>query len=155
MRSIPTPSLEDLLKKYKRIARSISKEKNLLLTQAQHKIAREAGFSDWQKFNYFFKGVADVVVGLDKEEWSFLSSITNKYSFDMKEDLNSLMEIIIRYDLNPENMSFIDKNKFKYLSQKLQSLGILKRKAVLATCLYYSNKPFFEEHKTILEASVV
>ena len=143
--TVPTPDVDSFLQSYKVIAKLLQKKEAVPLTQAQHNIAKSVGLKDWQSFHYSFQMLSRLELDLDKYEWFFIFQSTSELEFDIHLSTEILLEKIKFYEHN-----FIS-NSSKSISEKIQKMTDIQRKALLATCLLYLKRPYFKIHETIFK----
>jgi hypothetical protein len=156
--SIPTPSLRQFLAPYKIASKALKRELGISLTDAQHRIAKSCGYDDWQSFNYFFKSLADLDLGLSRQEWLYFAEMLNglwlqdhfPFTTDflrfnvIESDIWSALgatrfQVLSEY--NKETGEYHPSDRMKELIAKITKFSDVESQSVLFTCLMFWGKP--------------
>jgi len=158
--SIPTPSLHQFLEPYKIAAKALKHELGISLTDAQHRIARQCGYDDWQTFNYFFKSLADLDLGISRQEWLYFAEMINglwlrdnfpfttdylKYNVVESDIWDSLGVNRFGHDAlsvcDDETGEYRPSKPMKAFLEKITYFSDLQSQAIFFTCLMFWGKP--------------
>lgn len=150
-----TPSLDDFLKPYKKSAKQIAKTNGIALMTALHQVARQFGFTDWQEFNYYFRTLSELELGLTVYEWILILDVLdghNLYNHEKSYDKASLIYLLKRHEFSLQPEIFIENNvniqELIFITTKKVEAFIPKElEALFATAFTFWNRPL--EHKMV------